>query len=68
MKLESIKKQIENNIISPIKYKGMKFKGEFEQINKLMIEKNIVGLKTYVEKIFNTFARVDTFGARRLRS
>lgn len=53
MLTEGMNRVINENSISTINYKGMNFKGELEQINKLMIEKNSTGLKESVEKIFN---------------
>lgn len=53
MLTEGVNIVVNENVIASIKYKGMKFKDEFEQINKLMIEKNSVALKSYVENIFN---------------
>ena len=46
-------KVVNEQTISGIKFKGMKFNDEIDQINKLIIEKNREALKVYVEGIFD---------------
>ncbi len=46
-------KVVDEQTIAHIKFKGMKFHDEMDQINKLIIEKNREALKGYVEGIFD---------------
>lgn len=44
---------LNEDMISHIEFKKMKFKGEIDQINKLIIEKNRPALETYVGNLFD---------------
>lgn len=44
---------VDEQMMSHVKFKEMSFKDEIEKINKLLIEKNIVTMKNYIERIFD---------------
>lgn len=44
---------VDEHMVSHVKFKEMNFKYEIKQINKLLIEKNIVTMKNYIERIFD---------------
>ncbi len=53
MLTQGMNQVLDESMVSHIQFKEMNFKGEMEQINKLMIEKDTIALKNYVESIFN---------------